>query len=154
MSELLTRVHLHYGRDKFNYYIRFGTPKYRDEYNAREAYEYYVPGAIFGYIRWKTNDYGTESWHFFVLLSGDKSGNICSVPGIAPGAEVLVQVYGKTRVQRLFKIIDDIEHADIDPSDVAPCYWVQTNARIHSSLASLPYTPEQHHAWLLERAVS
>ncbi|PHZ86726.1 DUF2840 domain-containing protein [Paremcibacter congregatus] len=154
MTGFLTRVHLHYGRDLFNNYIRFGIPKYRDDFTGREAYEYYPAGAIFGYIKWQANDYDTKSWRFFVLRAGDDTTPQQVIYGITPGAEILADISGKERVQRFFKAIDQIEARDIDGSDVAPDYWVQSNARINSSLDPLPYRPEQHRAWLLERAVS
>ena len=154
MTDYLTRVHLHYGRDSFNYYIRFGIPKYRDDYAGREAYEYYSCGAIFGYIRWETNEYGTKSWRFFVLRGGNPSTAVCSIPGITPGAEVLLDVSGKARVHRLFEAIDLIEQAEIDLADVAPWYWIGANARLNASLEPLPYEARMHNAGLLERAVS
>ncbi|WP_339862510.1 DUF2840 domain-containing protein [Paremcibacter congregatus] len=154
MTDYLTRVHLHFGRDSFNYYIRFGIPKYRDDYTGREAYEYYSCGDIFGYIRWETNEYGTKIWRFFVLQGGDPTTAVCNIPGITPGAEVLLDVSGKARVHRLFEAIDLIEQAEIDLADVAPWYWIQTNARLNASLDPLPYEARLHNAWLLERAVS
>ena len=154
MGNFLTRVHLHYGRDRFNYYIRFGTPTYRDDYAAREAFEYYATGAIFGYIRWKTNDYGTRSWQLFILQAGDENIHACNIPGVTPGAVVLANISGKARVHRLFKAIDRIEADDIDLCDVAPWYWIQTNARINTRLEARAYTQEQHRVWLLEKAVS
>lgn len=153
MTDFLTRVHLHYGRDNFNYYIRFGIPKYRDDYTGREAYEYYSCGAVFGYIRWETNEYGTKNWRLFVLRGGDPSIAVCHIPGITPGAEVLLDVSGKTRVHRLFEAIDLIELDGIELSDVAPWYWIQTNARLKSSLEPLPYKTALHKSWLLEREV-
>lgn len=153
MTDFLTRVHLHYGRDSFNYYIRFGAPKYRDEFTGREAYEYYPTGAIFGYIRWETNEYGTESWRFFVLRGGDLSTTLYNIPGITPGADMLLDVSGRTRVHRLFTVIDHIEQVKIDLADVADWYWIHTSARINAALDPLPYTPDQHRSWLLERKV-
>ena len=154
MTDYLTRVHLHYGRDNFNYYIRFGVPKYRDEYAGREAYEYYSCGSIFGYIRWETNAYGTKDWRVFILRGGDSSTAVCNITGITPGAEVLLEISGKDRVHRLFKVFDLTEKDEIDLSDVAPWYWIQTNARLKSSLEPLPYKRVLRKSWLLERKVS
>lgn len=151
MSDFLTRVHLHYGRDKFNHYIRFGVPTYRDNQSPREAYEYYSTGAIFGYVRWETNNYGTLRWRFFILKGGDEKTFMCSIPGVSPGAEVLADISGKERVHRLFEAIDCIEANDIDPCEVASWYWVQSNARINSSLKPFAYSPEMHRTWLLEQ---
>lgn len=154
MTGCLTRVHVHFGRDHFNYYVRFGTPIIRVETNRREAYEYYVPGSFFGYVRWEANQYGTQSWRFFVLRAGSPSSPICIIPGVSPGADVLAHITGESRMRRLFKAIDAIEDAQIDLWDVAPWYWIDAHARLNSALAPRPYTASQHKAWLLERAVS
>ena len=154
MSDFSTRVHLHYGRDFFNYYIRFGEPKYRDEYSGREAYEYFQKGVVFGYIRWKANEHGTQDWRFFVLRGGNKAAPLCKIPGVSPGAELLADIAGKERVHRFFKVIDQIEQAEIECSDVADWYWIQVSSRINTALNPLSYTPAQHRAWMLERKVA
>tara|TARA_R110000772_G_scaffold87094_6_gene181828 strand:- start:880 stop:1347 length:468 start_codon:yes stop_codon:yes gene_type:complete len=154
MTDYLTRVHLHFGRHNFNYYVRFGTPKYRDEVTGREAYEYYSKGSIFGYIRWEAGEHGTKSWRFFVLRGGDPNTAVCNIPGITPGAEMLLDVSGQGRVQRLFIAIDRIEQSELDCADVADWYWIQTNARINAGLEPLNYTADQHRSWLLERRVA
>jgi len=151
MRELLTSVHIFYEGNIFNYYTRFGNAKHRDKRSPKEAFEYYSQGEIFGYIRWEANEYGTQSWRFFVLQACDADTKICKIDGIRPGAKVLADISGKDRIYRFFNVIDKIEASGIDPCDVAPFYWIQVNARINSSLASLPYKQAQHNAWLLER---
>ena len=95
MTDFLTCAHLHFHHQNFNYYVRFGNPQYRETVTKYEAYEYFSSGAIFGYIRWEAGQYGTTSWRFFVLCAGDPNTQICKVPGITPGAEVLLKYPGK-----------------------------------------------------------
>lgn len=151
MIENLTRVHIHYEGNKFNYYTRFGNAKHRDKISAKEAFEYYSKGEIFGYIRWEANEYGTQSWRFFVLQAADITSKVYKIDGVNPGAKVLADVSGKDRIYRFFNVLDQVEASGIDPCDVAPWYWEQINARINSSLSPIPYKQEQHNAWLLER---
>ncbi len=153
MTYFLTRAHLHFDRQNFNYYTRFGSPQYRENVTAWQAYEYFSSGSIFSYIRWEAGEYGTRSWRFFVLRAGDPNAVICKIPGITPGAEVLLDISGQARVLRLFNAIDRIEQAEIDCTDVAPRYWIQANARINAAFDPLPYTPDQHRSWLLESKV-
>ena len=90
MASQLTRVHLHYGADRFNYYLRFGAAIHRDSFGKHQAYEYLYSGAVFCYIRWHANQYGTKSWQAFVLQAADFTSKICKIAGIAPGAIVLL----------------------------------------------------------------
>ena len=150
MSNYLTRVHVVYGRDKFNYYTRFGAPRYRKEQTAAEKYEYYTPGEVLGYVRWQAGKYGTQRWRFLVLRTGDASTTVCTLPGVEPGAEVLADISGKDRVHRLFEAVDAIEALGIAPDTVAPWYWVQCNASLNSSLKPSAYTSGMHRAWLQE----
>lgn len=153
MSDFLTRVHLHFHRQSFNYYIRFGNPQYRENMTRWEAYEYFTCGSIFGYVRWEAGKCGTTSWRIFVLRAGDPDTKLCKIPGTTPGAEVLLEASGQARIQRLLGAIDHIEQGEIDCADVAPWYWIQANAYINASLDPAPYTPDAHHSWVLERKV-
>jgi len=151
MTELLTRVLLHFDAEQFNYYIRFGRSHLRDDLDRRRAYEYFVAGQVFGYVRWEANEYGTRDWRFFILRAGGAFPPLHLVPGITPGAEVLVDIHGPARVYRLFELIDALEAQGIDPSDVAPWYYIQVNARLKCGLKALPYGQDQHRAWTLEK---
>ncbi|MCF6344065.1 MAG: DUF2840 domain-containing protein [Devosiaceae bacterium] len=151
MNSFLTRVHIYFKRDFLNYYIRFGNAKYKKKITSQEAFEYYSIGEIFGYIRWEANEYGTQSWRFFVLQACDISTKTYKIAGIKPSAKVLADISGKDRIYKFFNLLDEIESIGIDLFDVAPWYWEQVNARINSSFPPLPYKISQHKAWLLER---
>ena len=153
MSQFYTRVHLHFGRKMFNYYIRFGECVFREEFTKREAYEYFPTGKIFCYIRWDRGDFGTKNWQVFVLRAGDENTIMHSLIGIEPGAEVLLDISGRERVYRFFTATDQIERLKINCADVAPWYWIQTNSRLNSALDPLVYTQKKHETWLLEREV-
>lgn len=151
MSDTLTRVHKNFGGKSFNYYVRFGRPVCFEKQNKHEAFEYYARGSVFCYVRWQANDYGTRYWRVFILRTGDETSLIYSVPGINPGAEVLLDVEGASRAKRVLETIDSIEKFGIDPITVAPHYWVQVNARVNTVLNPLPYTSAIHQAWVMQR---
>jgi hypothetical protein len=153
MSKLLTRVELHFGGDAFNTYIRFGAPRLRDELDRRRALEYFASGQIFGYVRWQANEYGTRDWRLWVLRAGHALDSLHRIPGITPGAEVLLEVAGETRVRKAFEAIDAIEAQGIDPAEVSPAYYSHLHQRILSRLPIRPYSAEQHRAHLLEKAL-
>jgi len=150
---LLTRVELHFGRDLFNYYIRFGEPESREEPDRRRAFEYFAPGQLFGYVRWEANEYGTQDWRLWVLRAGDTVFPLHRIPGVTPGAEILLELTGGTRVRRAFEAIDGIEEQGIDPSDVSPTYYVQVHQRILTRLPIPAYSSGRHRARLLEKSI-
>ena len=153
MSDFLTRIHINFDRTRFNYYVRFGVPKYQDRQSPTEAYWYFPAGATFGYVRWEAGQYGTEKWRFFILRGTKPGSPVYSIPGVNPGAEVLADVSGKERVHRLLESVDAVEAINIKPCDVAPWHWVQCNARINSRLKPCDYSPEAHAAWRIEKVL-
>lgn len=153
MGEFLTRVELHFGRDFFNYYIRFGEPRQRNDLDRRRAFEYYAPGQLFGYVRWEANEYGTRYWRIWVVRAGDPVILLHRIPGVTPGAEILLQLSGGTRVKRAFEAIDAIEALGIDPADVPASYYVQIHHRIVTRLPIPPYSTARHRVCLLEKVL-
>ena len=151
MSQFFTHVHLHFDRKNLNYYIRFGACVFREDFTRREAYEYFPTGKIFCYIRWEKGQFGTKKWQVMVLRAGDENTLMHSIEGIEPGAEVLLDISGRERVYRFFRALDQIERLEIDCADVAPWYWIQANARLHSALDPLVYSEKKHQVWLLEQ---
>lgn len=153
MPRFLTRIELHFGRDLFNYYIRFGEAKRREELDRRRALEFFTPGQLFGYVRWQANEYGTQDWRFWVLCAGDLHRPLCRVPGVTPGADILLALAGKDCVHKAFEAVDAIEALNIDPADVSPSYYRHVQQRILTRLPVRAYSMDQHRALSLQKAV-
>jgi hypothetical protein len=152
MSELLTRVELHFGRDALNYYIRFGEPRLREDLNGWRAFEYFASGQIFGYVRWEANEYGTQDWRFWVIHAEDTVEPIHRIPGVAPGGEVLLEAAGGACVRKALELIDTIEAQGVDPEEVSSAYYVHVHQRILTRLPIRPYSAIQHKAHLLRKS--
>ena len=144
MSELLTRVEILYLPDSINYWLPFGTPRHWQEPDRRRALAYFAAGQVFGYVRWEANEYGTQSWRSWVLQAGGSGARLHRVPGVRPGAEILLDTRGKVRVKRTFEAIDELSAAGFDPEDVAPSYFNLLHVRIHTRHPLRPYTDAQH----------
>ena len=67
------------------------------------------PGDIFGYERWSGDRFGTQSWQIFVLQASEPGRHLQVLPGIKPGAEILVSAHGKPASKRLLALLDKIE---------------------------------------------
>ena len=147
MTRSLTRATVLFLDSKVNDRVRFGRPTAERIIDRRCRVELFAPGAVFGYVQWRANRFGTELWRFWVLRAGQPGARLSTVPGIAPGADILVSVAGVTRVTRALELIDAIEASSTDPVDVPESYWRMSQNRLASGLACRIYgvgePPEQ-----------
>ncbi len=149
----LTRVSLAYVERRFKLYLRFGQPvrEVRLDRWRREAS--FMPASIFCRIRWQANDYGTIYWQLLVLRACTLLEDMQRIPGIRPGARILLRAEGEHQVMALLQKIDAIETLGIDPAEAAPAYWGTLGNRLAARLPLPVYTTEQHAAWLAGKAL-
>lgn len=150
MSILLTRVGLCYFPDEVNHWLRFGTPVKKVTMDRRRVFAFFKTGQVFGYVRWEGNEYGTQSWRFFVLKAGDGYHPLYAVPGVLPGAEILLDLSGVGRVRKVLEIINRIEALGIDPESVPARYYRYVQNRLFVGLLVRPYSLEEHERWQRE----
>lgn len=140
MTRSLTRATVLFVDGKVNDRVRFGRPTAERIIDRRCRVELYAPSALFGYVQWRANAFGTELWRFWVLRAGEPGARLSTVPGIAPGADILVSVGGVARVTRALELIDAIEAGGNDPADVPESYWRTAQNRLASGLACRVYS--------------
>lgn len=150
----LTRVSLAFVEQRINVYLRFGHPQREQRVDRWQRHAFFFPGARFARILWQANDYGTTRWQLLVLQACAPQDRMQRIPGIHPGARILLHVEGESRMRRVLAQIDAIEALGIDPADVSPAYW-NTLANRLAARRPLPiYTVERHAAWLAVRGLS
>lgn len=147
----LTRVSLAYVEHRFKLYLRFGQPAHEVRLDRWRREASFLPTAIFCRIRWEANDYGTIRWQLLVLRACTLLGDMLRIPGIRPGARILLRAEGERQVMAVLQKIDAIETLGIDPVEVAPAYWGTLGNRLAARLPLPSYTPERHAAWLAGR---
>lgn len=153
MSNNLTRVELFYLEDHINYWLRFGDYRFEKNLDRRRAFVWFKPGQMFCYIRWWSNDYGTQGWTLAILQAQEQRENCMEYyPGISPGAEILLRVKGGTYVKRVLEILDKIEGEDINLSEVSQNYYRYLGPCITTGNIPHFYDRTQHKAW--QRMVS
>ena len=129
LCDHLTLVTIAYRKRRHNHRIVFGAPVLeirRDWHRRIAAFE---PEQIFGYERWQANQYGTQDWRFFVCRALYQ-GALTRIPGIMPGAEILLSAIGKTQVKRALQAIDHLRNDGDVLASVAPHKW----RTIHNSI--------------------
>lgn len=143
-----TRVALAFVDKRINLYLRFGYPARTTQLDRWRRSAVFLPTSIFCRIRWESNDYGTTRWQLMVMQACTPQDAVQRIPGIQPGARILLHAEGERQVHAVLLLIDAIEALCIDPIDVSPAYWRTLGNRLSSHLALPQYTAERHAAWL------
>lgn len=144
MRTPLTRVALLFLPERANDWLRFGAPLKEERIDRRRAVASFAPGELFGYVRWRANGFGTELWRAHVLRAGSPGDALQTIPGVTPGAEILVSTAGVARVKRLLALVDTIEASEVAPEDVPESYWRMAQNRLASGLPLRGYTAAEH----------
>src|SRR3546814_1380088 len=74
-------------------------------------------------IRWESNHYGTIRWQLMVMQSCTPLDAVQRIPGVQPGARLLLHAEGEQKVRAVLERIDGIEALGIAAIDVSPAYW-------------------------------
>ena len=149
----LTRVSLAYIEPQFKLYLRFGEPARMLRLDRWRRCAVFLPGAMFCRIRWQANDYGTVRWQLMVMQACTPLDAAQRIPGVQPGARLLLHAEGENQVRAVLERIDTIEALSIAPSAASPAYWRTLANRLAAHLALPEYSAERHAAWRAGRAL-
>ena len=152
-SAPLTRVALAYIEPRFKLYLRFGEPVRTHQLDRWRRSAVFLPGAMFCRIRWQSNDYGTVRWQLMVMQACTPLDAAQRIPGVQPGARLLLHVEGDNAVRAVLERIDAIETLGIAPVAVSTAYWRTLANRLAARLPLPEYSAERHAAWLIGRAL-
>ena len=149
----LTRVSLAYLEHRFKLYLRFGEPARTLRLDDWRRCAVFLPGAMLCRIRWQANDYGTIRWQLMVMQACPPLDAAQRIPGVQPGARLLLHAEGDANVRAVLERIDGIEALGIAAIDVSPAYWRTLGNRLAARSPLPEYTAERHAAWLAGRAL-
>jgi len=154
MSECFTRVEIAFYPEHLNNWLRFSAPDKQHDLDRRRSLALFRPGQVFGYVRWRANEYGTQEWRFTVVQTAEPSRFLSRIEGVTPGGEVLLLATGNTRVKRALLQIDRLEADGFDPAEVSPTYYRHVHNRIVAGRPIRPYSYEQYAAHLAGQRVA
>ncbi|WP_033835677.1 DUF2840 domain-containing protein [Stenotrophomonas maltophilia] len=149
----LTRVALTYIEPRFKLYLRFGEPARTLQLDRWRRCAVFLPNAVLCRIRWQANDYGTIRWQLMVMQTATPLDAVQRIPGVQPGARLLLHAEGDANVRAVLERIDDTEALGIAAADTSPAYWRTLANRLAARSALPTYTTERHAAWLAGRAL-
>ena len=154
MSELFTRVEIAFYPEYLNHWLRFGEPDEQQDLDRRRSLALFKPGRVFGYVRWRANEYGTQDWRFTIVRTAAPSLLLSRIEGVTPGGEVLLLASGNAKVKRALLQIDALEAAGFQPADVSPAYYRHVHNRITAGQPVRAYSTAQHTTNLAARQVA
>ena len=150
----LTEVELIHVEGKIERWIRFGQEAQEHILDRRRRVLAFAPGALFAFVRWASNDYGTIVSRIDVLRAVAPGQPFSTVPFVRPGAEILLRISGWPKVEQVLAAIDQVESLDLRAEDVCPDHWRHVGNRIAAGQIVRPYNADRHRAWLLRRRIS
>ncbi|MET4043823.1 hypothetical protein ABIC03_005544 [Bradyrhizobium sp. RT6a] len=150
MSDLTT-VELLWLEKRIENRIRFGKPVSEKIIDQHRRILSFVPGSIFAFVRWTSNDFGTILSRIDILRTITPGQRYSTVPWVSPGGESLLRLAGWRKVERVLQLIDAVDSLGIDPADAAPEYWHHVHNRLSVNETPRPYTRARHQAWLRRR---
>lgn len=148
-----TLVELYWVEGQREHWLRFGAPVSDRVLDRRRRKLTFCADQIFAFVRWASNDYGTIRSQLDIVRCVATGEPLTTLAGIDPGGDSLLSVSGWPKVERVFKIVDAIEEAGIDPCEVAPDHWRHVHNRIAAALVPRGYSPARHRAWLQRKAL-
>jgi len=135
-------------------WIRFGRIVQETLHSRSRSAVGFDPGAVFAFVRWAANDYGTVESRIDILRAVPASERCSTVPHVTPGGEMLLRLSGWPKVEAALLAIDQIEALGLAPEDVCPDHWRHVHNRLTTGLDPRAYTELRHDAWLKRRAVT
>ncbi len=149
----LTRVELVHLKDRIERWLRFGRPVAEEIHDRRRRAALFAPGAVFAFVRWRAEEYGTVDSRIAVLRAVAPGTAFTTYPEVAPGAEILLDIAGWTKVRMVLEAVDGVEQIGLAPEQASPDYWRHVAARVGVGLPPRRYERARHRAWLLRKAL-
>jgi hypothetical protein len=150
----LTHVELTWLEKRIEHWIRFGRDVDETILDRRRRVLSFVPGSIFAFVRWASNDYGTVVSRIDIVRAVAVGEPYQTLPFVRPGGEILLRINGWPKVERVLQAIDAVEALGIDAADASPDHWRHVHNRLTGGDEPRPYSGTQHTAWLMRQRVT
>ena len=152
-GEALTWVELIHHPGAVERWVRFGAHADELILDRRSRFLGFSPGVAFAFVRWAGGDFGTTVSKIAILRAVPRGQPLTTTPGVSPGAEVLLNVSGWSRVRSVLAAIDTVEALGLDAGAAVPDYWRVLHHRVTAGIAARDYSLERHAAWMARKAL-
>ncbi len=150
----LTRVELTWVEKKIEYWIRFGHATGEQILDRNRRIVSFRPGAVFAFVRWAANDYGTVISRIDILRAVAPGCAYQTLPFVRPCGEILLKAESWPKVEDVLRHVDAIEALGVDPAEADHDHWRHVAHWMNAGETPHPYTTERHQAWLRRREIA
>ena len=148
----ITQLSLIEAGSRGNDRLLMGRPKQSFRVSEQQQELRFKPLQVFGFVRWRGDQYGTQTWRVVVAQAGCPGEQLTRIPGVNAGAHLLLHAFGKTRVKRALRVIDMLSEAHV-LHEIAPAYWRHVHLQISKNKELEPYDPKMFEALARARSV-
>ena len=148
-----TRLSLSQAGDLGNDRLLLGRPTLSVRVSENLEELRFNPSQVFGFVRWRGDQYGTQTWRVVVAQAGLPGELLTRILGVKPGAHLLLHAFGKTRAKRALRAIDVLSEAHV-LHEIAPAYWRHVHLQISKNKQPEPYDPKMFEALARAGSVS
>ena len=149
----ITRLLLLRASVRRNDRLLLGRPNQSVRTSEKQEELRFNPSQVFGFVRWRGDQYGTQTWRVVVAQAGRPGERLTRIPGVNPGAHLLLHAFGKTRAKRALRVIDMLSEAHV-LHEIAAAYWRHLHLQISKNKEPEPYDPKMFEALARARSVS
>ena len=149
----ITRLLLLQAGKRGNDRLLFGRPTKSLRVSEEQQELRFKPLQTFGFVRWRGDEFGTQTWRVVVAQAGCPDDRLTRIPGVNPGAHLLLHAFGKTKAKRALRVIDVLSEAHV-LHEIAPTYWRHVHLQISKNKEPEPYDPKMFEALARARSVS
>jgi len=107
----LTEVELTWIEKKLEHWIRFGRIAQDRILTRRTRVVGFRPGAIFAFVRWTANDYGTITSRIDVVRAVSPGEPYTTLPFVRPGGDILLHIESWPKVSQVLAACPSSEHS-------------------------------------------
>lgn len=152
-SRLGTSITLRQKRPFSNDRLLFGRPSASSKDPSDDVELLFTPSQTFGFVRWRGDGYGTQTWRVVVARAGSPGDRLTCIPGVFPGAHLLLHAFGKARAKRALRTIHMLSDSHV-LHEIAPAYWRHVHVQIARNEPPKPYDELAFAAMARARLVS
>ena len=94
----------------------------------------FLEGKVVGYHRICFSNYFRKTNELFVIKTGQPKDKVQSIPGVAPGAKILLHAQGEQRVRDAVNFLEKIASSGKNLEEIPEKIFIEANARLSVNL--------------------
>ncbi|MFG8723588.1 DUF2840 domain-containing protein [Pseudomonas aeruginosa] len=134
----LTRVALAHFSQQVRVWLRFGQPAHMLRLDWWRSVAIFLPGTVFCRVRYQIGGREPARYELVIAQAATPRDALARIPGVRPGARLLLRVAGHTAVGTVLAHLNAIEADGMSLTSMSPAYWRNLARQIQTDLTLQP----------------